>query len=956
MNISETFIRRPIATSLLMAAIGMFGVISYNALPVSDLPQVDSPTLTVFAGLPGGNPDTMASAVATPLERQFTTIAGLDSMTSNSRQNSTSITLTFDLNREIDGATVDVQTAIAAAMPLLPPGMPTPPSFRKSNPGDAPIISIFVTSPTMRLSDLNEYAETMVGQRISMIEGVAQVQVFGSTKYAVRVQVNPNILAARGIGLNEVDAALRDWNVNLPAGTLYGPSRTFNITSNGQLMKAEDYKDLIITYKNGAPVRLSEVATILDSVEDDKNFSRIFGGEYGAEGTRGVSLAVMRQPGSNTIEVTDKIKQVLPELQANMPPSVVLNIRGDRSKNIREAFQDIQFTMIATLALVIMVIFLFLRSLRATMIPAMALPFSIVGTFSVMYLLGFSLNNISMMALILSIGFVVDDAIVMLENTVRHIERGETPMVAALTGSREVGFTIVSMTLSLAAVFIPILFMSGILGRLFREFAVTICTAILISGMVSISLTPMLCSRFLKEMKPEKHGFMYRGLEKVFDWNLNIYAVTLRWVLNHRPVMLVMFVAVMGTTVYLYNVVPKGFIPDTDSDNFSVQVEAAQGTSYFQMVKYQDLVSSIVVKDPDVEGVLLDDGRHGGIRRILEQRTPDGEYQTASRARCQRAGYREPSAAQGFEYPRAAGVSLGAAGHSRGRSHVEERLRFHAVRSGHHRALRPSAGVREGDGADSRPAGRVERPADQDPAYQHRARPRSRRGIEPQLGGDFEHPVRRLRTAPGVHDLCADQPVPRDARDAAGVSEAHRRARYDLPQVGHRTTGAAEGRRQFEAGGGTGEHSTFGPVAVGIDVVRTAAGDIARPGHRRDHGGGQDQFAGYYHRNFHRHRESLSGFAQKHGRAADYRDPGGVHRARRVVRKLYPPPDDSLRAALRRIRCAADAVDLQGRAQHLRFRGPDHADRHREEERHHADRFRARSGASRRQVSQGCDL
>jgi HAE1 family hydrophobic/amphiphilic exporter-1 len=613
MNISETFIRRPIATSLLMAAIGLFGVISYNALAVSDLPQVDYPTLTVFAGLPGGNPDTMASAVATPLERQFTTIAGLDSMTSNSRQNSTSITLQFDLNREIDGATVDVQTAIAAAMPLLPPGMPTPPSFRKSNPGDAPIISIFVTSPTMRLSDLNEYAETMVGQRISMIEGVAQVQVFGSTKYAVRVQVNPNILAARGIGLNEVDAALRDWNVNLPAGTLYGPSRTFNITSNGQLMKAEDYKDLIITYKNGAPVRLSEVATILDSVEDDKNFSRIFGGEYGAEGTRGVSLAVMRQPGSNTIEVTDKIKQVLPELQANMPPSVVLNIRGDRSKNIREAFQDIQFTMIATLALVIMVIFLFLRSLRATMIPAMALPFSIVGTFSVMYLLGFSLNNISMMALILSIGFVVDDAIVMLENTVRHIERGETPMVAALTGSREVGFTIVSMTLSLAAVFIPILFMSGILGRLFREFAVTICTAILISGMVSISLTPMLCSRFLKEMKPEKHGFMYRGLEKVFDWNLNIYAVTLRWVLNHRPVMLVMFVAVMGTTVYLYNVVPKGFIPDTDSDNFSVQVEAAQGTSYFQMVKYQDLVSSIVVKDPDVEGFYSMTGGMGGF-------------------------------------------------------------------------------------------------------------------------------------------------------------------------------------------------------------------------------------------------------------------------------------------------------------------------------------------------------
>ena len=611
MNISETFIRRPIATSLIMAAIALFGVISYRALPVSDLPQVDYPTITVGAGLPGANPDTMASAVATPLERQFTTIAGLDSMTSNSGQGSTSITLQFDLSRDIDGATVDVETAIAEAMPLLPPGMPSPPSFRKVNPGDQPIISLFVTSPTMRLSDLDEYAETTLAQRISMVEGVAQVQVYGAAKYAVRVQVDPNALFHRQIGLNEVDAALRDWNVNVPTGTLYGQKKAYNITANGQLMKAFDYKPLIVTYRNGAPVRLQDVANVIDSLEDDKNLSLIYGGEYGM-GTRGVNLAVMRQPGSNTIEVTDAIKRLMPTLQSQIPPSVHIGIRGDRSKNIREAFQDIQFTLAATLVLVILVIFVFLRNVRATLIPAMALPFSVVGTFSIMYLLGFSMNNISMMALILSVGFVVDDAIVMLENIVRHIEHGERPLPAALTGSKEIGFTIVSMTLSLAAVFIPILFMSGILGRLFREFAVTICTAILISGIVSVTLTPMLCSRFLRDSKPESHGLLYRMMEAPFDFTLRLYSVTLKWVLHHRPVMLAAFLAVLGVTGYLYVKVPKGFIPDTDNDNFGVSIEAAQGTSYYQMVTYLQAVAAIVAKDPDVESFYASTGGNFG--------------------------------------------------------------------------------------------------------------------------------------------------------------------------------------------------------------------------------------------------------------------------------------------------------------------------------------------------------
>jgi HAE1 family hydrophobic/amphiphilic exporter-1 len=628
-NISEHFIRRPIATSLLMAAIALFGIIAYRALPVSDLPQVDYPTITVSASLPGANPDTMASAVATPLERQFTTIAGLDSMISSSTQGSSSITLQFNLGRDIDGATVDVETAIAEAMPLLPPGMPTPPSFRKVNPGDQPIITVFMTSPTktVRMSDLDEYAETMLAQRISMVSGVAQVRVFGSAKYAVRVQVDPNELSSRQIGLNEIDAAINSWNVNIPTGTLYGPHTAYNVMANGQLMKAWQYKPLIVAYRNGAAVRMSDVANVIDSVEDDKQMSLIYGGDYGKDGMRGVNLSVMRQPGTNTIEVIDNIRALLPTFQSQIPPSVRLDLRGDRSKNIREAFQDIQFTMAATLALVILVIFLFLRNFSATMIPAMALPFSIVGTFSVMYLLNFSINNISMMALILSIGFVVDDAIVMLENIVRHIENGEKPYAASLTGSKEIGFTIVSMTLSLAAVFIPILFMAGILGRLFREFAVTICTAILISGMVSISLTPMLCSRFLRDSAHQEHGIFYRAIEHVFQGMLSYYGSSLRWVLRHRPVMLGMFAAVLAVTAYLYVIVPKGFIPDTDNDTFNVQTEAEQGTSYYQMVQYQDRLAHIVEQDPDIEnfyssvgGGFLSSGNTGSISVNLKPR------------------------------------------------------------------------------------------------------------------------------------------------------------------------------------------------------------------------------------------------------------------------------------------------------------------------------------------------
>src|SRR3982751_2313037 len=502
MNISEGFIKRPIATSLLMAAIARFGLVAYQQLPVSDLPNVDFPTLLVTAQLPGASPETMGASVATPLENQFSMIAGLESMTSVNSLGSTQITLEFDLNRSLDGAAVDVQGAITQAARLLPQGMPTPPTFTKVNPADQPILYLVITSTTVPPWTLDEYAETRIAQRISMVSGVAQVQVLGSQKYAVHAQLDPHALAARQIGINEVEASLRAWNVNTPTGSIIGPHKAYTLQATGQLMSADEYKNMTVAYRNGAPVRLGELGTIKDGVEDERTASWF----YTHEGEqRAITLGIQPQPGTNTIAVADAVKALLPQFKLELPSSIHMDVLYDRSDTIRESYRDVQFTMLLTLALVIMVIFVFLRNVWATVIPSLALPFSIIGTFAVMYMLNYSLDNLSMMALILSVGFVVDDAIVMLENIYRHVEMGEDPLTASLVGSREIGFTIVSMTLSLAAVFIPVLFMGGVLGRLFREFSVTICVAILISGVVSVTLTPMLCSRFLKGHKHLPH-------------------------------------------------------------------------------------------------------------------------------------------------------------------------------------------------------------------------------------------------------------------------------------------------------------------------------------------------------------------------------------------------------------------------------------------------------------------
>ena len=605
MNISETFIRRPIATSLIMLAIGGFGALAYYILPVSDLPSIDFPTITVNAALAGGDPSTMASAVASPLERQFTSIPGLDDMTSASTAGASSVTMQFNLSRDLEGAAVDVQTQIAAAMPLLPSGMPAPPSFRKVNPAEGSIVTLGLVSSALPLSALDDYAENLVAPRVSMVTGVAQVTVNGQQKYAVRVQVDPDKLKTQHLGLNEIDQALQNWNVNVPTGQLFGPTSTYTVRADGQLLNAEAFKPIVVAYRNGAPVRLDSIANVIDSVENNRTAAWLYTKD---QIQREIFMTVTRQPGTNTIEVMDAIRQVLPSLNAQLPPSVHLTVRRDQSRTIRQAFTDIRLTMLVTFVLVVLVIFAFLRNASATLIPALALPFSILGTFAVMQLLHYSLDNLSMMALILSIGFVVDDAIVMLENIVRHMEAGKTPLEAALTGSKEIVFTIVTMTTSLAAVFIPILFMSGILGRLFREFAVTIMTAIVISGIVSVTLTPMLCSRFLRVSSLHAKKGLAGLMERMFDGVFQGYKWSLGLVLRHRLVMFAVFVAVPIATVEMFGIVPKGFIPDQDNDLMNVNIRAAQGTSFAEMVDSAKKVSDVVIKNPYVYDFFLNVG------------------------------------------------------------------------------------------------------------------------------------------------------------------------------------------------------------------------------------------------------------------------------------------------------------------------------------------------------------
>jgi HAE1 family hydrophobic/amphiphilic exporter-1 len=609
MSFTELFIRRPVMTTLVMAGILVFGLVAYRALPVSDLPAVDYPTISVNASLPGAGPETMAASVATPLEKEFSTIPGIEVMTSSSTQGGTSISLQFALDRDIDGAAQDVQAAISQALGELPQDI-QPPRFRKVDPSSRPILYYALRSKTLPLPELNEYAETFLSQRLSTVEGVAQVDVYGSQKYAVRIQLDPQQLTARRIGIDEVVRAVQNGSVNLPTGILWGTDKAYSVESQGQLENAADFGALTVTYRDGAPVRLRDLGRVVDSVQDTKRASW-FNGE------RAVVLAIQRQPGTNTVAVAEAVKAEVESLRGQIPPSVDIATLNDRSVTVKASVDDVKFTLYLALCLVVMVIFLFLRNIRATAIPSLALPMSIVATFAVMYLLGFSLDNLSLMALTLAVGFVVDDAIVVLENIVRHIERGEGVLEASIRGSREITFTVISMTLSLVAVFIPVLFLGGLIGRLFQEFAVTIGVAILVSGFVSLTLTPMLCSRWLKPHgAAERHGRLYGAIERAWVASLRWYERTLGWVMDHRRLALAFSAVILIGTVVLFRVVPKGFIPSEDQGQLYGTTETAEGTSYDAMVEHQRAAAAIVEEDPNVDGFM---SSVGGGRTTVNQ-------------------------------------------------------------------------------------------------------------------------------------------------------------------------------------------------------------------------------------------------------------------------------------------------------------------------------------------------
>jgi HAE1 family hydrophobic/amphiphilic exporter-1 len=617
MSFSDVFIRRPVATTLIILAIVIFGAMSYRQLPVSDLPTVDYPTIQVQASLPGASPETMAAAVATPLEKQFSAIAGVDSISSTNSLGSTNITIQFTLDRNIDAAAQDVQAMIARAARQLPPDMPTPPSLQKVNPADQAILFLALGSDTLPLSQVNEYAETVVAQRLSTVTGVAQVNIAGAQKFAVRIDLDPRELTSRQIGIDQVAQAVQQANSNLPTGTLAGPQQSFVVEANGKLMSAAAYKPVVVAYRNGSPVRLSEVARVFDGVENDKT------GAHQRQ-QRVVFVSIQRQPGANTVQIIDSIRALLPALRAQLPASVTLDVRSDRSRSIRESVADVKFTLVLTMALVVLVIFIFLRNVSATVIPSLALPVSVVGTFAVMYAFGYSLDNLSLMALTLAVGFVVDDAIVMLENIVRHMEQGKPPMAAAFAGSREVAFTILSMTVSLAAVFIPVLFMGGIVGRLMHEFAVTIAAAILVSGVVSVTLTPMLCSRFLRPPHQTSHGALFNATERIFDLVLAGYAWTLRQTLRFRPVAMMVSLALVAGTYVLFTKVPTGFIPSEDTGQIQAQTEGLQGIGFEAMRQHQMAVTEIVASDPNVASVagMIQGGNQG---RLFIELTPREE-------------------------------------------------------------------------------------------------------------------------------------------------------------------------------------------------------------------------------------------------------------------------------------------------------------------------------------------
>ena len=940
MNLSEVFIKRPVTTTLIMLGILVFGVMAYRQLPVSDLPPIDFPTIQVQAGLPGASPETIASSVALPLEKQFASIAGLQNINSTSQQGSTNITLQFDLSRNIDAAAQDVQSMIGRAARQLPPQMPAPPSYQKVNPGDQPVFFIVLSSPTLPMSQLDEYAQQTLAQRISMVNGVAQVDVQGSQKFAVRIDADPRKLAAHSIGIDDLAMAITNANVNLPTGTIYG-DKTFVVQANGQLMRAAAYGPTIIAYRNGAPVRLEEVAHVFDGVENDKTASW-------QNDDRCIFLSVRKQPGTNVVEVVDGIKALVPTFRDQLPPSVTLAFRSDRSVPIRESVRDVKLTLLITIGLVIFVIFLFLRNLSATVIPSLALPASIIATFTVMYKLNYSLDNLSLMALTLSVGFVVDDAIVMLENIVRHMEMGKSAMQASYDASKEIAFTILSMTISLAAVFIPVLFMGGIVGRLLHEFSVTIGVAILVSGFVSVSLTPMLCSRFLKPPQHSGHGFLYNAFERMFDSWLRLYDRTLRISLRFRLVTMAVSIALLVGTGYLFTIVPKGFLPSEDQGRFNVNVEAVQGVGFDDMVRYTRQAAAIVNHDPNVLGasVNVGFGGNGGSNtgRMFVEMKPRAERklsvdQTIAELRPQLAQVPGVRVYLTNQPP----INLGGNNGSRAvyqftlqDTDTAELYKFEPLLEDKIKQL-PGVEDVSSDLLLKNPQVSVDMDRDKVSALGLSAN-----DVETALFNAYgTRQVSQIYAANNQYNVIL-QVDPQFQHDPAAMSLLYVRS-----PAGQLIPLESLARMKTSVGPFSAQPQR--PAAVRDDFVQPEARRRARRRGRSDSGHLRVADAADNLHELPGRRAGLPGLPA--GPRPDSRDGDRrhLHRPRRALRELHAPADDSLGPAVGRLRRAADAADLQDGAESLRLCRHHHARRPREEERHHDGRLRRRRTAAARQ-------
>ena len=893
MNVSELFIRRPVGTALLMIGVAVAGVAAYQQLPVSALPQVDYPTIVVSTILPGASADTMVSAVTTPLERQLGQIPSLAHLTSVSSAASSQITLQFTLDRDIDSAEQDVQAAINAASNLLPRTLPTPPTYSKSNPADVPVISLAVRSDTTALSVVDDYADSILAQKLAQVSGVGLVTLNGGQRPAVRVQVDPVALAGRGLGLEDVRAVLALANVNQPKGNLDGPRQNYLVSANDQLASAEGYKPLVLAYQNGAVVRLSDVAKVLDGVENAQLAG--WSNEHPA-----VILNVQRQPGANLIEVAERVKALLPRLEASLPQGITVDILSDRTETVRASVRDVEFTLLLTMILVVAVIYLFLRTMRATIIPGVAVPLSLIATFGVMLFLGYSLNNLTLMALTISTGFVVDDAIVMIENIARHIEAGDAPFTAALKGSKQIGFTIVSLTVSLVAVLIPLLFMGGIIGRLFREFAVTLSTAIVASAIISLTLTAMMCGHILRPIRKEDEGRVARASEAAFDWMVKVYDRGLGWVLNHQALTLAATVATVALTFFLAVVIPKGLFPQQDTGMLLGITEAPIDTSFTAMADRQQAVVDVIRVDPDVENVAsfigadgtnptLSSGRLSITLKNREQRKSDAQaiIDRLSAKLAQVTGMT---------------VYLQAVQDLQLSSQVSRTQYQYTIEDADPSELatwapQVLARLKQIPELDRRRQRSTERRAADDAGH----RPRQRFADGDHRAGHRRHALRRLRAASGVDDLHPAQSLPRDPGGLAPVPVEPRRPQPDLHAGDDRPDRAALGLRALPADADGGLHRARGTISGGHALLQSGAGRRAGrrgAGHQGRRGG--DERAGRPARRLPGRRRRLRRLAVDGAAPHPGRDRHRLHRARRPLRELHPPHHDPLDAAVGR--------------------------------------------------------